>query len=132
MGYGVIGSPTGSGPVSLGSSPSTPASSTRLDADLLLSLEFRPLSPPLCSGLARRPLKAVAPVRIRSGVPRQQSRTGLSSVRSSPLWATHGAVLFPLATVRRVGQDSQRGHRRHRGVLPGREEPGPAFRRCVL
>ena len=25
--------------------------------------------PPLCSGLARRPLKAVAPVRIRSGVP---------------------------------------------------------------
>src|SRR6478752_677860 len=24
--------------------------------------------PPLCSGLARRPLKAVAPVRIRSGV----------------------------------------------------------------
>ena len=28
MGYGVIGSPTGSGPVSLGSSPSTPASTT--------------------------------------------------------------------------------------------------------
>ena len=27
--------------------------------------------PPLCSGLARRPLKAVAPVRIRSGVPPQ-------------------------------------------------------------
>ena len=26
MGYGVIGSPTGSGPVSLGSSPGTPAS----------------------------------------------------------------------------------------------------------
>ena len=28
MGYGVIGSPTGSGPVSLGSSPSTPASTS--------------------------------------------------------------------------------------------------------
>ena len=27
LGYGVIGSPTGSGPVSLGSSPGTPASS---------------------------------------------------------------------------------------------------------
>jgi hypothetical protein len=29
MGYGVIGSPTGSGPVSLGSSPGTPATSPR-------------------------------------------------------------------------------------------------------
>jgi hypothetical protein len=29
MGYGVIGSPTGSGPVSLGSSPGTPAQTSR-------------------------------------------------------------------------------------------------------
>jgi hypothetical protein len=65
MGYGVIGSPTGSGPVSLGSSPSTPAIWSVLPS----RLEFRSLhGPPLCSGLARRPLKAVAPVRIRSGV----------------------------------------------------------------
>ena len=68
MGYGVIGSPTGSGPVSLGSSPSTPAIwlfGTRIRC----RLESRPSPwPPLCSGLARRPLKAVAPVRIRSGV----------------------------------------------------------------
>jgi hypothetical protein len=65
MGYGVIGSPTGSGPVSLGSSPSTPAIGRKSQP----RLEFRSLRPPLCSGLARRPLKAVAPVRIRSGVP---------------------------------------------------------------
>ena len=69
MGYGVIGSPTGSGPVSLGSSPSTPATSTRrLDPRRSRRIESDPLSAPLCSGLARRPLKAVAPVRIRSGL----------------------------------------------------------------
>ncbi len=31
--------------------------------------------PPLCSGLARRPLTAVAPVRIRSGVPLHRARS---------------------------------------------------------
>jgi hypothetical protein len=59
VGCGVIGSPTGSGPVSLGSSPGTPAS--RLA--------------PSSSGLGRRPLKAVAPVRIRSGLPLSTSAT---------------------------------------------------------
>ena len=43
MGYGVIGSPTGSGPVSLGSSPSTPA----IRPNLQLLLEFRPLQAPV-------------------------------------------------------------------------------------
>jgi hypothetical protein len=65
LGYGVIGSPTGSGPVSLGSSPSTPASRRprSIGYRLLRSMA------PLCSGLARRPLKAVARVRIPSGLP---------------------------------------------------------------
>ncbi len=53
MGYGVIGSPTDSGSVSLGSSPGTPALAVLA---------------PSSSGLGRRPLKAVAPVRIRSGL----------------------------------------------------------------
>src|SRR5205807_7961745 len=53
MGYGVIGSPTDSGSVSLGSSPGTPAPAVLA---------------PSSSGLGRRPLKAVAPVRIRSGL----------------------------------------------------------------
>src|SRR5262245_63555668 len=66
MGYGVIGSPTDSGSVSLGSSPGTPA-------PVGAQLDWVPIcgpshTAPLCSGLARRPLKAVAPVRIRSGL----------------------------------------------------------------
>jgi hypothetical protein len=55
MGYGVIGSPTDSGSVSLGSSPGTPALIARGTA-------------PSSRGPGRRPLKAVAPVRIRSGL----------------------------------------------------------------
>ena len=55
MGYGVIGSPTDSGSVSLGSSPGTPAPSQDRTA-------------PSSRGPGRRPLKAVAPVRIRSGL----------------------------------------------------------------
>ena len=60
LGYGVIGSPTDSGSVSLGSSPGTPAKRR------VLGLNFA--RAPLCSGLARRPLKAVARVRIPSGL----------------------------------------------------------------
>ncbi len=59
MGYGVIGSTSDSGSFSLGSSPGTPAQ---------FPYEIRSREPPLCSGLARCPLTAVAPVRIRSGV----------------------------------------------------------------
>ena len=44
MGYGVIGSPTGSGPVSLGSSPSTPASTAIWLSPLTRTLESRRLS----------------------------------------------------------------------------------------
>lgn len=78
MGYGVIGNTADSGSVVLGSSPSTPARSGPSGQDLeqhsstaRVSLRCSPeqhCKPPLCSGLARRPLKAVAPVRIRSGV----------------------------------------------------------------
>jgi hypothetical protein len=65
MGYGVIGSPTDSGSVSLGSSPSTPA----IGRNRARSGSVQPFPAPLCSGLARRPLKAVARVRIPSGLP---------------------------------------------------------------
>src|SRR6478609_2431702 len=78
MGYGVIGSPTGSGPVSLGSSPGTPAVRTGHAVRYLSPRAARRARcrsapfvtrAPLCSGLARRPLKAVARVRIPSGLP---------------------------------------------------------------
>ena len=69
MGYGVIGSPAGSGPVSLGSSPSTPAVAVRR-VPVAAGRLLRFLAP-LCSGLARRPLKAVARVRIPSGLQRR-------------------------------------------------------------
>ena len=101
LGYGVIGSTTGSGPVSLGSSPSTPA---RVPARPVLETRGRPdlwdcvllrrfdrvsprvftRSPPLCSGLARRPLKAVAPVRIRSGVPPTKGALTSQNAGSGP------------------------------------------------
>src|SRR5579859_3105007 len=101
LGYGVIGSPTGSGPVSLGSSPGTPASSAdqrgctsrpRLFVSgsgglrnppvgltvaeaVVCALDLGPAgfpagtcSAPSSRGLGRRPLKAVTPVRIRSGL----------------------------------------------------------------
>ena len=63
MGYGVIGSPTVSGSVSLGSSPGTPARKHHL-------LRSRPLhrTAPSSSGPGRRPLTAVARVRIPSGL----------------------------------------------------------------
>ncbi len=76
MGYGVIGSPADSGSVSLGSSPSTPAKEVEIRWILSELVGFRgltssgqPARAPLCSGLARRPLKAVARVRIPSGLP---------------------------------------------------------------
>src|ERR671918_486257 len=70
VGYGVIGSTTDSGSVSLGSSPGTPA---RFGLSRRPPVELPPryftVTAPLCSGLARRPLKAVARVRIPSGLP---------------------------------------------------------------
>src|SRR5665647_1964873 len=91
MGYGVIGSTTDSGSVSLGSSPCTPALIARLlevgrDSETnrpyrygflrcrgALSNSEASARAPLCSGLARRPLKAVARVRIPSGLPSETS-----------------------------------------------------------
>ena len=71
VGYGVIGSPTGSGPVSLGSSPGTPAGSAAA-ADRRLAELHRWLRParmaPSSSGLGHRPLKAATAVQIRSGL----------------------------------------------------------------
>src|SRR5690242_17083057 len=95
--YGVIGSPTGSGPVSLGSSPGTPAvrlpgegaartvyvracSCGRIaarspvgltDGEAVVCTALAtpvPSTAPSSRGLGRRPLKAVTPVRIRSGL----------------------------------------------------------------
>jgi hypothetical protein len=92
MGYGVIGSTTDSGSVSLGSSPCTPALIARrfgcgarfgekpphrygfLRCRGALSNSGAPARAPLCSGLARRPLKAVARVRIPSGLHLQTPR----------------------------------------------------------
>ncbi len=63
MGYGVIGSPTVSGSVSLGSSPGTPARKLHF----LWTADHRSLAPS-SSGPGRRPLTAVARVRIPSGL----------------------------------------------------------------
>src|ERR1700682_6728569 len=82
MGYGVIGNTADSGSAILGSSPGTPAGwnarkairsgilacvmlATRLAACGLYGLVLAPSS----SGLGRRPLTAVAWVRIPSGLP---------------------------------------------------------------
>lgn len=59
LGGGVIGNTTGSGPVIEGSSPSPRAWVGYYPA----------LLAPSSSGLGRRPLKPVTPVRIRSGLP---------------------------------------------------------------
>src|SRR3982750_634702 len=91
MGYGVIGSPTDSGSVSLGSSPGTPARPiSREGGGAGLLIEFGPSFPvgerkkkvlaPSSSGLGRRPLKAVARVRIPSGL--QRIRSASSSTRT--------------------------------------------------
>src|SRR6185503_14213484 len=71
MGYGVIGSPTDSGSVSLGSSPGTPATRANPHEVLVVSAVLlsaavlqRQVLAPSSSGPGRRPLKAVAWVRI--------------------------------------------------------------------
>src|SRR5579875_3369329 len=62
MGYGVIGSPADSGSASLGSSPGTPAEGFAAQVSTDVSRA------PSSSGLGHRPLKAAAPVQIRSGL----------------------------------------------------------------
>jgi hypothetical protein len=47
MGYGVIGSPTGSGPVSLGSSPGTPAAFERILSAFSRLMSYSPYDVPL-------------------------------------------------------------------------------------
>src|SRR5690625_1813720 len=73
MGYGVIGNTADSGSAILGSSPGTPAKSVRrkrLGGPFGLGYADNPdvFWPPSSSGLGRRPLTAVAWVRIPSGV----------------------------------------------------------------
>src|SRR6187200_1516836 len=88
MGYGVIGNTGDSGSSVLGSSPGTPAlvlgfaaggDSEKFPPFGKVLLRCPPpsrggqeVTAPLCSGLARRPLKAVARVRIPSGLPRAE------------------------------------------------------------
>src|SRR5699024_6228521 len=71
LGYGVIGSTTDSGSVSLGSSPGTPASSRGATTGRqpgVVGPSGSKIMPPSSSGPGRRSLKAVTAVRIRSGV----------------------------------------------------------------
>src|SRR3954469_18964723 len=100
MGYGVIGSPAVSGTASLGSSPGTPA---RQHHRLTYSVGQHHRTAPSSSGPGRRPLTAVARVRIPSGL-----RT------ESPRPSRPGALA--------VSQGSGRGN----GPGPGgpRSEPG--------
>src|SRR5882757_10779446 len=120
MGYGVIGSTTDSGSVSLGSSPGTPARGTQSDV-----LGYRParkqVLAPSSSGLGRRPLKAVARVRIPSGLQDRGSPVPASRHRgsfrvscgalaphpkpggASPPWTPLRARLAALAIARRSG-----------------------------
>src|SRR5262245_20094764 len=91
MGYGVIGSPADSGSASLGSSPGTPATDDTIGGWLCVATSrvasWSPLKQyensiisvslaPSSSGLGRRPLKAVAWVRIPSGLPEQPQVNG--------------------------------------------------------
>jgi hypothetical protein len=69
MGYGVIGSPADSGSASLGSSPGTPA---QLSPWRGSCWKKQHVLVPSSSGLGRRPLKAVARVRIPSGLHRER------------------------------------------------------------
>ena len=129
MGYGVIGNTGDSGSSVLGSSPGTPALVLGLAAGgdsekfppfgkVLLrcpppSRGGQEVTAPLCSGLARRPLKAVARVRIPSGLPRRKARI-LSRIRAFLLTGTvrNGRPPTPRALYARP----QRGNAGARGM----------------
>ncbi len=88
MGYGVIGSTTDSGSVSLGSSPGTPArSEIRTDR-----VHFA-VRPPSSSGLGRRPLTPVAWVRIPSGVQSESPLRG-NAKRAFCSWTSCAPVFL--------------------------------------
>ena len=129
MGYGVIGSTPDSGSVSLGSSPGTPA--VRPWWLRLSSTELAPVHAdrggyeirchhlaPLCSGLARRPLKAVARVRIPSGLRTKAPGPGTGARRT--------------CTMTSVPRRPRSSSRRSRGTtrIPSKCDlaPGPAAR----
>jgi hypothetical protein len=125
MGYGVIGSPTDSGSVSLGSSPGTPA-------PVGAQFGWVPICgashmAPLCSGLARRPLKAVAPVRIRSGLQRRTTKGGCGltadgSIRSPRLVTGDdrpGAPVVVVVEAVALGEQLADVHPRDVGAMAG-------------
>src|SRR4051812_5239989 len=88
MGYGVIGSPAVSGTASLGSSPGTPA---RQQHRLSTMQDSTTSTAPSSSGPGRRPLTAVARVRIPSGLRTESprpSRPGALVVSRDPSGGT--------------------------------------------
>ena len=116
MGYGVIGSPTVSGSVSLGSSPGTPARKQ----DLLISAPQHSSTAPSSSGPGRRPLTAVARVRIPSGL--REREPPAHQVRG--LSASAGAAPSGPRPTRRCAR-RRRCQRRHvPGLRVGRPGPG--------
>ena len=142
MGYGVIGSPTDSGSVSLGSSPGTPAqpvpqgrwcwTSGKSSASSFQRERSNEVLAPSSSGLGRRPLKAVARVRIPSGLQRFRER---SSSSDGPR-AVSGLLARPGCAERSPGWRGG-GHQRCRarrlcGVLhpAGLRRPAPVVPAC--
>ena len=137
MGYGVIGSPTVSGSVSLGSSPGTPA------RNIGPEMHPRSCTAPSSSGPGRRPLTAVARVRIPSGLRAREPPTTRSGALAVPACApppagavaewrvtapsSSGPGRRPLTAVARVRIPSGL----HRARAPGRpaggsRRPGPS------
>ena len=157
MGYGVIGNTGDSGSSVLGSSPGTPALVLGLRPGAIRRNSCRSVrffsvarrlarqakvTAPLCSGLARRPLKAVARVRIPSGLPSTKARSTRTGPSSRPRcapdavpaharwaltasWATRrratstgSTITVPMTTVRRASCGRRRPLR-HRQVDVG-------------
>ena len=139
LGYGVIGNTTVSGTVILGSSPGTPAQAQALvahaDSEKSTACRYgslrcpstaectrQPARAPLCSGLARRPLKAVARVRIPSGLPAEASVHGRGLLSSCPAGSRSTAASGRLLTCSWAS--------RRRAASTGSTRTVPATTRC--
>jgi hypothetical protein len=93
LGYGVIGSTTDSGSVSLGSSPGTPAETLQKRSDKLKTGAIP--RAPSSSGLGRRPLKAVARVQIPSGLREWRAMSAESADLARFAFSSGGAAPRP-------------------------------------
>ena len=83
FGGGVIGNTPGSGPDIEGSSPSPRA----------MRIHSAHIMAPSSSGLGRRPLKAVAPVQVRSGLPTRIPCAARDSVRfGARIWRAQSGL----------------------------------------